>query len=55
MMDTIVSIRGRLDDIRDDRHFPAHMLSAHDAMVDLLDEMEAAILALQSPPAKVER
>lgn len=38
----IDNLRTRLNDIRDERHFPAHMLDAHDEMLSVLDEVEHA-------------
>jgi len=41
----MASLRARLDDIRDERHFPAHMMDAHDEMLAILDEIEALTAA----------
>lgn len=54
MKDKIGSLRARLDDIRDDRHFPAHMLSAHDEMLEVLDEMEALTQPPETTPVSGE-
>jgi hypothetical protein len=46
-MNKIDSLRDRLEAVRDERHFPADMLAAHDEMTDLLEE----IAALSATPA----
>ncbi len=45
MLDRIAALRERLNDIYDDRHFPAHLLSAHEEMCAVLDEL----IALTTP------
>lgn len=42
-VERINAIRERLEDIRDERHFPAHMLSAHDEMLSMLDDLDAIV------------
>lgn len=39
----IQSIASRLEDIRDERHFPAHMIDVHDEMVAMCETLTAAL------------
>jgi hypothetical protein len=49
----IQSLRDRLEDIRDERHFPAHMMSAHDEMLEVLDLMGKQVQAEETRALKL--
>jgi hypothetical protein len=41
MNDRIDALLARLEDIRDERHFPAHMMSVHEEMVEICEALRA--------------
>lgn len=49
----IAALRDRLEAISDERHFPAHMMSAHEEMCDVLGEMSR--MTTQQDSVDVER